>query len=403
MTVYRDAKPEETDEIVDLINYAFGMQAQKILAKAYAESGETLASRHKVAVDETTGRIVASVGVYPQTMHVGGRQLNVMFLGCVCVHPRSRGEGHMGRLIGMWHDELRAEGNTDLMVLWGLRHRYAYFGYTPCGYDYTYSVNQSCAKHALAGVDTAGITFRTLFSRDGDAQLADRLNRARLVYAERPLPVIDRICTYLNSEAIAIDRNGEPIGYLIRALADPSVVREIALADPADAPAVAKAYLASLAVCRKEAFTVRVSPTDAALNEQFAAFGEDTKIGCLCRCTIFDYATVLDAYLSAAARLWRLEPGRFSAVLDGQPVTITVSEREADDDGHAVVGSGLDRTTGRQSVTVERTADPDAPRLSHMDAQDLLLGLGARFRHDLPVAPAGWFPLPMCWYWPDLN
>lgn len=109
MTIYRDAKPEETDEIVDLINYAFGMQAQKILAKAYAESGATLASRHKVAVDETTGRIIASVGVYPQTMFVGGKRLNAMFLGCVCVHPRRRGEGHMGKLIEMWHDDRRRD------------------------------------------------------------------------------------------------------------------------------------------------------------------------------------------------------------------------------------------------------------------------------------------------------
>ncbi|WP_163229496.1 GNAT family N-acetyltransferase [Bifidobacterium aerophilum] len=394
MTIYRDAKPEDTDEVVDLINYAFGMQAQKILAKAYAENGEVLESRHKVAVDETTGRIVAAVGVYPQTMHVAGKQLNAMFLGCVCVHPRHRGEGHMGKLIGMWHDELRAEGNTDLMVLWGLRHRYAYFGYTPCGYDYTYSVNQSCVKHALAGTDADGITFRTLFTKDGDAALADQLNRERLVYAERPLPVLERICTYLNSEAIAIDRDGESIGYLIRALADPSVVREIALVDPADSPAVSKAYLASLAACRKDAFTVRVSPTDVALNERFAAFSENTTIGCLCRCNVFDYATVLDAYLSAAARLWRLEPGRFSVVLDGQPVTVTVRDHTSDGD---------DRTAVRQSVTVERAADPDAPHLSHMDAQDLLLGMGARFRHDLPVAPAGWFPLAMCWYWPDLN
>lgn len=112
---------------------------------------------------------------------------------------------------------------------------------------------------------------------------------------------------------------------------------------------------------------------------------------------------MIDAYLSAAARLWRLEPGRFSAVLDGQPVTVTVHDLEADDNGRMIAGNDAGRASVRQSVAVKRIADPDAPHLSHMDAQDLLLGLGARFRRDLPVAPAGWFPLPMCWYWPDLN
>lgn len=91
---------------------------------------------------------------------------------------------------------------------------------------------------------------------------------------------------------------------------------------------------------------------------------------------------MIEGYLSVAARLWHVESGRFSAVLDGQPVTVTV--------------------TG-DAVSVERQADEGSPRLSKMDAQELVMGMGARYRHDLPVAPAGWFPLPLCWYWPDLN
>lgn len=391
MTIYRDALPSEHDDIVDLINYAFGMQAQQSLAKAYGD-GEVLESRHKVAVDETTGRIEASVAVYPQTIHVGDGTLHAMFLGCVCVHPRFRGEGHMGRLIRMWHDELRAEGDVDLMVLWGLRHRYAYFGYAPCGYGYTYEINRSCVKHALAdpadprglaGRDPSRLSFRPLFTRDGDAGLAVRLNDVRLVHAERPLPLVDRIDSYLNSEAVAIDRDGGTIGYLVRATGDPSVVREIALADPADAGSVCARYLESLEPRGKSSFTVKVTPTDAALNERFAGFSETSTIGTVCRCLVFDYARLLECWLPVAARLWRLEPGRLSMTLGGQPVTIGV-----DGDG---------------SVRVARAADADAPSLSDADAQDLLMGLGARYRRDLPSAPAGWFPLPIDWYWPDLN
>lgn len=382
--IYRDVRADEYDDMVDLINYAFGFQAQRSLAKAYGE-GAVAPSRHKVAVDEGTGRLLAAVGVYPQSVRLGDRSLQVGFLGCVAVHPRARGEGHMRRLIDLWHEELRREGRTDMMVLWGLRHRYEHFGYTPSGYDCTYTVNDSCAKHALAGTDASGISFRPMFApdtRQADIDLAVRLNKARIVHVDRDPRYIDRICSYLSGEALAVEYAGRTAGYLVRSVAEPGVVRELALDDPALAGAFAKAYLGELRGRGSQSFTLRVSPTDAALNERFTVFCEDTTIGNLCKCNIFDYAAVIEGYLSVAARLWHVESGRFSAVLDGQPVTVTV--------------------TG-DAVSVERQADEGSPRLSKMDAQELVMGMGARYRHDLPVAPAGWFPLPLCWYWPDLN
>ncbi|MBW3093415.1 GNAT family N-acetyltransferase [Bifidobacterium sp. 82T10] len=410
MVQYRDVKPSETNDLVDLINYAFGLQAQRSLAKAYAETGDVLPSRHKVAVDETTGRLLAAVGIYPQDITVGDRTIHAVFLGCVCVHPRHRGEGHMRKLIDLWHGELQRDGRTDIMVLWGLRHRYAHFGYSPCGWNQTYSVNESDVKHALAGADATGITFRPMFTRDGDAELVVRLNDSRLVHAERPLNVIERIGSYLGSESIAIDRNNNTIGYLVRAAGDHADVRELALADPADAGAVSKAYLAALKPCGKHAIAVKVAPYEAELNARFAAFAEDMTANTVCRANIFNYANVLEAWLPVAARLWRLEPGRLSLVLDGQPVTVTVRDGAAGVaasdtrnalDAHDAVDSRAQ--VGAQTVTVERAADPDAPQLNKTDAQDLIMGTAARYRRDLPVAPAGWFPLPMSWYWPDLN
>jgi hypothetical protein len=61
--------------------------------------------------------------------------------------------------------------------------------------------------------------------------------------------------------------------------------------------------------------------------------------------------------------------------MDGQPVTARVNAN---------------------SVTVERSAKPDAVVLSKQQAQTLLLTQHGRYMD--ASAPAGWFPLPIFWY-----
>lgn len=93
---------------------------------------------------------------------------------------------------------------------------------------------------------------------------------------------------------------------------------------------------------------------------------------------IFDFANVLEAYLTLKQRTLGLMPGEFSACLDGQPVTARVTEN---------------------GVRVERKALPGAVTLDKQQAQQLLLSGYGRYM-DVPV-PAGWFPLPVFWFTAD--
>lgn len=382
MTIYRDMHPSELDDVIDLIDLSFGgMRPNEALSKTYGPEPNQPA-RHVVAEDETTGRLLAVAAMYPQTLSVAGHTLHAWFLGVVGVHPRHRGEGHMQGVVNLLQQEARDAGDVDLLVLWGLRHRYAYFGYTPFGYDYSYGMNGSDVKHALASVDADDVAFRPLFDEPGDVEIAQRLNDARTVHVERDGAYLDRTLAHLRSDALAAVRGGEVLGYLTRDRRNPSQVHEVALFDPRDAGAVMKAYWTSLQPCGLDSFDLRISPTDVGLNEQLSIFSEGASVENLTQCDILDYAAVIEAYLAAANESWGVEPGRFSAVLDGQPVTVTVA------DG---------------AVHAERVADDDAPRLDKADAQTLLGGLCARYRRDLPHTPAGWFPLPVSWYWSDLN
>ena len=89
---------------------------------------------------------------------------------------------------------------------------------------------------------------------------------------------------------------------------------------------------------------------------------------------IFDFAAVLDMFLTVKSRTCGLSDGFFSAVMDHQPITITVCQNH---------------------VRVESHAAKDAVHLSKMDAQKLLLTPYGRYM-ELSV-PLDWFPLPLFW------
>ena len=93
---------------------------------------------------------------------------------------------------------------------------------------------------------------------------------------------------------------------------------------------------------------------------------------------IFDFANVLEAYLTLKQNTLGLTPGEFSAYLDGQPVTVRVTDA---------------------GVCVERKALPGAVVLEKQQAQQLLLSDYGRYM-EVP-SPAGWFPLPVFWYTAD--
>lgn len=370
MFEYRTARPEERDAYIELANYAFGFDAETLLPKAYAAPFDP-SPFHKVAANES-GKLCAEVAVLPQELTVGGRELRVGFLGMVSVHPKFRGQGHMKKLMNLWIEEAR--GQYDMLALYGQRQRYEYFGFTGGGLRRRFFVEEANVRHGLREVSAADISFCPFFEADGAADFAERLNRSRIAYAKRKAADMERIFRCLNQKATAVLKQGKLAGYLITD-ASGSEISELALESLADAGPVIKAYLSRIPSGR---ISVCVPDYERELNAVLDAFAERYVIDYDCMYHIFDYANVLEAYLTVRQRVSGLSAGRFSAVLDGQPVTVTADEH---------------------GVSVERRADPGAPALGKMEAQSLLLTERSRFLN-LPV-PRGWFPLPVFWYLVD--
>lgn len=134
---------------------------EKAIPKVYApDAGMTHIHR---LVTEDDGSIRALIGVLPETIHTLAGDLKAGFVGSVSVHPDTRGQGYMKRLMADWEMIGRQKG-LDLLVLGGQRQRYAYYGYGQGGQHWSFEISARCIRHALKDLDTDGISFREILS-----------------------------------------------------------------------------------------------------------------------------------------------------------------------------------------------------------------------------------------------
>ncbi|WP_255570159.1 GNAT family N-acetyltransferase [Cohnella sp. CFH 77786] len=323
---------------------------------------------HAVAVDEQ-GRLRSQVAILPEDLSVCGQTLRIGYLGTVSSHPRARGEGHMKALMNLCLEELCKL--YDMVVLYGQRQRYEYFGFTLGGVKFKYTVGDANVRHSLKQVDDKGLSFLPLFEVEGAEAFAHKLNAARLAYVHRELQQLPYILTTLYQQALGVLDNGKLIGYfLVNDTGDE--ISEIAMENTGDISRAIKAYMAHIG---KGRVVIYAPEYETSLNAALGSFAEDFVIETSDMYNIYDFANVLKAYLTLKHKTTGLAAGEFSAVMDGQPVTARVD------------ASG---------VAVERSAKPGAVILSKEQAQTLLLTQHGRY---MPVpAPAGWFPLPIFWY-----
>lgn len=370
MTIYRQAKPEEHNDYIDLANYTFGCDMEKLLPKVYREDYDS-STITKVAEDEE-GRIVAQNAVLPQIVHAGGFQLCTNFLGSMVVHPRYRGQGHMKALMKACLNEM--SGNFHLSVLGGKRQRYEYFGYTTGGIQLEYRVIADNIRHALKEQDSDRISFLPLSEVEGWMDLVIRLYTDREVYVERDPKQMEYILASYNQHALGIMKDGELNGYMLVSQ-DKTSVSEFEVFDPSDTKKIVKAYFSTFGL-KNVQFTF--PPYETAITKEFSDFAEWYTIQPNNMFNIFDFAAVLEAFLTVKHHTYGLSDGCFSAVMDKQPVTITVTQN---------------------GVDIKREAKNDAIILDKMDAQKLILTPYGRYMN-LPV-PLDWFPLPLFWHTVD--
>ena len=148
MTEYRKAHSGELPQIIEFINMVFSLSGTphdfaSLLPKLYGDNRET-ESLHYLALED--GIIKAVVGSFPVTLCCSGRSLTCAAIGSVAVHPDSRKKGYMKQLMKDAITDMK-ECHIELSCLTGLRQRYRYFGYEPCGGVMTYRFSRDNFRH----------------------------------------------------------------------------------------------------------------------------------------------------------------------------------------------------------------------------------------------------------------
>lgn len=366
-TEYVKGTPADRADIVDFANYVFSQAHQPhdfktLLPKAYGDEARDIESYHYLAKQD--GRIRALIADRPLALHVLDDVLRCGCVGTVSVHPYSRGEGHMKRLMAWMIDDAKKMG-YDLLFLGGQRQRYNYFGFEHAGMMLRYTVTATNLRHCLGALDAGFITFSELTAdRPEEIDFARALANRQPVHGERPRDEFLSVMHNWNSRCLIVRAHGEMIGYVMGGIS------EMGLIDEALFPAVLKAYFAHTGA---ERVSMAVGPHEIERVKNLSALCENRSLCTAEMIHVLNWPHVIRALLTLKASFEPLRDGCVTLKIDDlPPVTIRVS--------------------GGKAAVSEESAQP-VFALSHMEAQRLLFGLEHAVMSE-NRAFENWLPLP---------
>lgn len=176
----RTLKPEEFEDLFDLQNRAFNLEALGYnldLARAAPADDEL---RNHLVIEED-GKIVSNVSVYPCPVLIRGVRLEVGYIGGVATELEYRGRGFMSSLLEYSLEKMTREG-YDLSTLGGDRDRYGRFGWEVAGQQCFYTIG---SKSIRTVEDTAPVEFRPYTGEESDLRTIVQLHDAEPIRTPR--------------------------------------------------------------------------------------------------------------------------------------------------------------------------------------------------------------------------
>lgn len=370
MDYYKKLNYRHMEKCRALADDVFGFSFGELIPKVFLD-GIKSKVKFEVISDANDNYIAQSV-VLPETCMVAGERLNVGFVGGVSVRPEVQKQGYMKKVMDMALDDMRT--TCDFSVLWGHRQRYEYYGYSCGGRYYKHTVFDYNIEHVLKKKEQRKLYILPAESIEGIYSYIHDLNQSRVAYVERSLEYAAQILGGFHQKVYGILSDGRLCGYI---LTDKSadIITEMGLNENEMLPHVLKMYVDTF---EKKKVVIMMPEYEKYMNECLCDMSEYYSIEQSGMCNVFRFAEVISAYLKLKHSTVGLTTGRFSAVLDGQPITILVTE---------------------EKVEVVKQADQDAVVLDKIKAQKLILT--GESNYDFSELPKDWFPLSMFWYTSD--
>ncbi|NCO41826.1 MAG: hypothetical protein COZ06_21390 [Armatimonadetes bacterium CG_4_10_14_3_um_filter_66_18] len=145
--VIRNEKPDDWPQILEVMCAAFGNTPERWAAMYPELYGADKGKSRPHLVAEEDGKLLGSLGIYPDVIRVGKARLRNGGLGAVATVPEARGQGIMTELLAETNRQMLAEG-YDVSLLGGDRLRYSRYGWERTGSVRQLSVS---AKYLRAG------------------------------------------------------------------------------------------------------------------------------------------------------------------------------------------------------------------------------------------------------------
>jgi len=320
---YLKADANDFDGLIDLIDLVFSNSSptrfESLLPAQYKERNFMSGANYAVKED---GKIVASVGAYPVDYNVCGDNIKVSAITAVAVHSRTRSKGYMKKLMDMALNDMR-EDKVDLSFLYGLRQRYEYFGFTPCGVRFDFYFCKHNFQHYFGNNLSKSITFK-----EADAENADLLDsvyniyNSEKVYIKRPRERFSDIMSTWENKTFAVYSDDRFIGYISTEKNYGSICEFFI--DNIDLTGnVLNAFLDRF---DRDDVTVSVFPYEVMLHSYLSKFAESVSINKDGNFYVINYINVIGSFLKLKCEYTKIIDGSLTFnIRDYGNITVSVS------------------------------------------------------------------------------
>ncbi len=131
----RGIKPDELDEVCDLVGRVFNWQMRENFPTLFCE--ENVDNIRIIKVD---GKIVSHIGIVVRDMIINGCRISVGNVGAVCTDENYRKRGYAWTILEDAIKKLRSDG-VDMLLVSGSRNLYIQHGCTHVGKVFIYSLS----------------------------------------------------------------------------------------------------------------------------------------------------------------------------------------------------------------------------------------------------------------------
>ncbi len=307
-------RADDFEEAMDFLNLVFGEHGphdmERLIPSIYRRTDKHMACNYAV---KRNGEIVAIVGLFPITLHVGDRVLRVAGIGGVSTHPKCRNEGLMKHLMHHCLDVIQGAG-YHLSYLGGQRQRYRYFGYEVCGNALTFTISPANIRHCYT--DDPAVIFRPLDEKDFESvQKAKTIHDAKSIRCDRPLEDFCRFCESWNFRPwAAFDRSDELVGYLV-ADEPGNYVSELVAESTGLGVRMVRAWVEKS--CTDKNLRIRISPVPDALLRELAENSERMEICQARNWRVFEWDAVVEALMRLRHQSKSLPDGSVTIAING--------------------------------------------------------------------------------------